>query len=295
MKFPFREFQQQYGTEDACLDKVFTMQYGAQPHCPKCNRKSHFRRVRGRKCYACTHCSHHLYPLVGTAFERSSTPLTVWFHAIYLITASRNGVSAKELERQLGVTYKTAWRMGHRIRTMMVSKEPITLGSPSVQADETYCGGRRKGRRGRANDTKTPVFGLAEPKGGRVMATVVPDATRATLFPIIEQHVPKPALIMTDEFTVYNPLSKLGYFHGRVQHKSRSYVDQHGNTTNAIEGFWSILKRSIRGTHVWVSARYLQRCVDEYVFRYNNRKADAPLFEVIFRSLSPLCRKEKSS
>lgn len=218
-------------------------------------------------------------------FERSRTPLSKWFHAAYLITASRNGVSAKELERQLGVTYKTAWRIGHKLRTLMTAgTEPVQL-SNTVQADETYCGGRRKGKRGRANDTKTPVFGIAEPKGGRVMATVVPDTRRATLFPIIEQHVPKPALVMTDEYAVYDKLSQRGYFHGRVQHKRWSYVDQHGNTTNAIEGFWSILKRSIRGTHVWVSAAYLQRYVDEYVFRYNNRRSAEPLFELIFCGL----------
>ena len=148
MKYPFRQFQADYPNEDACLDTILIQKYTSNPTCPGCGIvDTKFHRITGRRAYACQWCGHHVYPCAGTIFEKSTTPLTLWFHAMYLMTSTRNGVSAKELERQLGVTYKTAWRMGHELRKLMGaendSNPPMT---GHVEMDETYVGGREKNK-----------------------------------------------------------------------------------------------------------------------------------------------------
>lgn len=171
MKYTIQQFRKDY-PDDACLDKLFSLRYGEKPECPGCHRESKFHRVRGRKSYACQWCAHQIYPCAGTPLEKTTTPLTSWFYAMYLMTATRNGVSAKELERQLGVSYKCAWRMGHKIRALMDKlgmSEPL---SGHVEVDETYVGGKRRGgKRGRGAEGKaegkTIVVGALE-RGGEV-------------------------------------------------------------------------------------------------------------------------------
>ncbi len=118
MKYTFRQFQADFPDDDACLDRIMRLRYGAKPYCTKCEQEKTFTRIQGRRQYACS-CGHQLAPCAGTIYQKSRTPLTLWFHAMYLMTAARNGVSAKALERQLGVTYKCAWRIGHQIRERM--------------------------------------------------------------------------------------------------------------------------------------------------------------------------------
>jgi len=190
---------------------------------------------------------------------------------------TRCGISAKQLERELGVTYKTAWRMFHQIRKMLTDDNDQQL-SGTVEADETYVGGRRRGgKRGRPGQAshKTPVFGMAERKG-RVVATAVPDAKRATVMPHVKEVLPE-TTIYTDEYRVYDNLSKQGYRHSRVHHTEEIYVagDVH---TNTIEGFSSLLKRGIAGVYHSVSSTHLQGYLDEYAFRYNPRKDERPMF-----------------
>ena len=138
-RFTIRDFNAQYPTDDACLQELFKHRYGMLRICPGCSRKSRFYRVKSRKCYACQVCGYQLHPLADTIFHKSETPLKSWFYAIYLFANSKNGVSAKELERQLGVTYKTAWRIAKQIRVLF--KSPARKLSHTVEIDDTYIRG----------------------------------------------------------------------------------------------------------------------------------------------------------
>ena len=285
-KFTVKQFHEKYPDDDACLDEVFEQRYGCLDHCPSCEKAFKYYRRKDRKAYACAYCAHILYPLADTIFHKSSTSLKNWFFAIYLFANSKNGVSAKELERHLGVTYKTAWRMAKQIRLLFQDQdqddEPM---NDIVEADETYVGGRKKGKRGRGAEGKTPVIGIAE-RNGEVKAIVAPDTKACTVEPFICQNVEKGSQLMTDEYASYRRISLHGYKHQTVNHGSKQYVvgDVH---TNTIEGFWSQLKRSINGTYHAVSPKYLQNYVDEFAFRYNLRHAD----EHLFHHLVPLAAK----
>src|SRR6266571_350567 len=175
-KFTRKQFQAQYPDDSACLQAILSRRYGNVEGC-------------------------HIYPCAGTIFEHSSTPLTDWFYAIYLITATRNGVSAKELQRQLGVTYKCAWRIGHQLRDLMSARDkannPGQL-SGHVELDEAYVGGKLKGRRGKGAylKNKTTVFGMVQ-REGTFRGKVVPDEKRQTVFPIIMDNIPAGSTVTT--------------------------------------------------------------------------------------------------
>lgn len=285
MKFTFQQFQEKYPTEEACLDKIFQMRFGEVKFCTECAAETTFYRVKKRKCYECKHCGYQLFPMAGTIFENTKTPLTKWFHAMYLMTSTRNGVSAKEIERHLGVTYKCAWRMGHQLRKLLgLVETPILSGQ--VQVDEAYIGGYRAGKSGRGAKGKTIVMGMVE-EGGNVIAKPIENIKRAIMYPIIKANVAPGSAITTDELKSYVLLPKEGYIHHNVQHRLGEFVNKQGKHTNTIEGFWSILKRSISSTHVWVSAKYLHQYLDEFEFRYNNRHSVVPMFELAFEVLRP--------
>lgn len=285
MKYTFKQFQSEYPNDDACLDAIMLRKYGEHPTCPGCGIVSaKFHRITGRRAYACQDCGYHAYPCVGTPFEKSSTPLTLWFHAMYLMTATRNGVSAKELERQLGVTYKTAWRIGHELRKLMAGKndtDPPMSGH--VEVDETYVGGRAKGTRGRGAKNKTIVAGALE-RDGNIKAQVVPDVSRSTLESFIESEVVSGSTISTDELASYSKLSNLGYTHGTVQHGKEQYVNGIHHV-NGVEGFWKHLKGAIRSTHIHVSSKHLQKYVGEFSYRYNMRLNPSGMFNQLMASL----------
>src|SRR5712692_2455145 len=193
MKYTFKQFQQEYPDDKACLDAIMERRYGGINCCPHCGVVSKLTRIAGRRGYACQEGC-HIFPCVGTPFEHSSTPLTLWFHAMYLMTATRNGVSAKELQRQLGVTYKCAWRIGHELRKLMGAGDkahtPPQL-SGHVEIDETYIGGRVKsGKRGRQIKNKTIVMGMVQ-RGGSFKGRVVANDKKLTLLPHIVEHVAK--------------------------------------------------------------------------------------------------------
>ncbi len=266
MKYTVKHLRAEFGTDAKCLQFVFDNRYGKDFVCPQCKATGKFYLIASRKRFDCV-CGFTVSPLAGTIFHKSSTPLTLWFHSIFLFASSRNGVSAKELERQLGVTYKTAWRLAKQIRILFAqANNPL---SGVVEADETYMGGKRQGKRGRGAENKTPVFGIVERKG-RVKAEVVESIKIKTIQPIIDSSVIKGTTIMTDEFNVYNRVKQSGYDHQTVQHGLGEYVRGLVHS-NSIEGFWSQLKRSINGTHHAISKKYLQLYVDEFVYRYNYR------------------------
>ena len=152
--YTFQQFVADYPDSDTCLAKIMELRYGDRPACSECKRETKYHRIAKRRAYACQFCGAHVYPCVGTPFEKSTTPLHKWFYAMYLFTAARHGVSAKELERQLGVTYKCAWRMAHEIRKLMGSLDTGALFG-EVEVDETHVGGKRSGKRGRNTEGKT--------------------------------------------------------------------------------------------------------------------------------------------
>ena len=173
------------------------IRYGVTAQCPKCHRQTRFSRVRSQRAYACQWCGWHTYPCVGTPFESSRTPLQFWFYAIYLFTTTRSGVSAKELQRQLGVTYKAAWRMGHEIRKHMstIDKGPPLSGN--VEIDESFIGGPTPRKKGKRTSGKTLLFGMVK-RGGEIKVEVVPNATRQVLEPIILENIQQYSTIHSD-------------------------------------------------------------------------------------------------
>lgn len=273
-----RQFQARFPTEESCLDHLFQVRYGNDFACPGCGREAKFSRVKARRSYQCQWCAYQVYPTAGTPFDRTRTPLRDWFFVMFQFCSSRNGVAAKEVERQLGVTYKTAWRMCHMIREYMGAvdgSDPIGGLSRTVQIDETFVGGRRATGNKKGGDpsvNKTTVFGMLE-VGGGIVTHVVSDRRSATLLPLILQTVKRPGTIYTDEHKAYGGLATMGYRHATVNHSREQYVcSKSGATVNAVEGFWSQLKRSINGTHIHVSGKHLSKYLGEHEFRWNMRR-----------------------
>ena len=278
MTLTVTDFFRQFPTDDACLEHLWKVRFGDEVECEKCGKVGKFYRLRKEPAYSCPRCGHHIHPMVGTPFAKSRTPLQKWFYAMYLFTTTRHGVAAKELQRQLGVTYKTAWRMGHLIRKHMADTDGEWQLVGTVEVDETYVGGKRSGgKRGRGAPNKTVVFGMLE-RDGDVMANVVPNVRMKTLQPIIEENVVAGSTVHTDELKSYNGLSKAGFDHETVNHGAGEYVDGDCHV-NGIEGFWARLKLSIRGTHVHVSGKHLQKYVKEFEYRYNMRKTPDRMFD----------------
>lgn len=287
-KYTFKDFDTEFPNDDACLTYIMENRWpDGRTLCEKCGVERKHYRVTARTAYACDHCGNHIYPMAGTIFEKSTTSLRTWFHAMYLMGSTRCGVSAKQIQRETGVTYKTAWRMFRQIRTLM--SEDVQLEGSSVEMDETYVGGKRRtGRRGRpASDegNKTCVVGMVE-RRGNVIAVVANDATRKTLHGIAKERILPESTVYTDELSAYHGLENInGYQHRRINHNAGVYVlgDVH---TNTIEGFWSLVKRGIGGVYHSVSRKYLQSYLDEYAFRYNRRDSNEPMFVSILEQVS---------
>lgn len=282
LRFTIQDFAAKFPTNDACLEYLKEKRFpGGITYCGKCQQDRKHHRVTGRPAYACDYCGKMISPMAGTIFEKSSTPLKTWFYAMYLMGSTRCGISAKQIQRETGVTYKTAWRMFKQIRGLM-SDDGQRLEGLIVEMDETYMGGKRRGRVGRPSrgDRKhSCVVGMVE-RGGRVRAVVATDATRKSLHGIAKEHIMPASTIFTDELPAYHGLDNMGYQHKRINHSAGVYVI--GTThTNTIEGFWSLVKRGIGGVYHSVSTKYLQSYLDEYSFRYSRREQGNLLFSAI--------------
>ena len=267
-KYTINHLREQYPTEDACLDYLFHKRF------PEAQG---YYRVRGRKCYSHKTTRHQIHPLAGTIFEKSTTPLTLWFHAIFLFSTSKNGVSAKELQRQLGVTYKCAWRMAFEIRTLMKQDGHVLKGT--VEIDETYYG--KGGTHKTKFKNKAALLGMVERKG-EIKVQKLPNRRVEVILPVIKESVERGTHIVTDEYAGYDRLrgSAYGYRHSNVKH-GKHHFSWKGQNTNTIEGFWGQFKRSVRGTYHFVSSQHLQSYVDEFAYRYNHRASSVPLFETL--------------
>jgi transposase len=287
LRYTLQTFLAEFPDNDSCLEWLKAQRWpdGVVP-CVKCGVDRKHHRVTGRPAYACDYCGSMISPMAGTIFEKSSTSLRTWFYAMYLMSATRCGISAKQIQRETGVTYKTAWRMFKQIRTLM--SEDVSLEGEAVEMDETYVGGKRRGQRGRpsAGDKKqTCVVGMVERKG-RVVAIAANDATRKTLHGIAKEYILPESTVYTDELSAYRGLENVNsYQHRRINHSAGVYVigDTH---TNTIEGFWSLVKRGIGGVYHSVSKKYLQTYLDEYSFRYNRRMSEQPMFASLLEQVS---------
>lgn len=274
------EFLADFPDDAACLEHLWRMRYspdGEHAHCPRCGCRRVFKRYatkQRRQSWTCTGCGLHVHPTAGTIFHRSSTSLRLWFHAMYLMTSTRCGISAKQLERELGVHYKTAWRMFNRIRNELMAGDEWPLKG-EVEVDETSWGGRPRHKhktRSEAmlfREAKPTVLGMVE-RGGRIRLRVIAARRGEPLSGAVRANVDPTAILYTDDWRPYRPLRREYAGHNVINHSAGVYVegDLH---TNTIEGFFGNLKTGMRGTYKKVSRKWLQSYLDEYAWRYNQR------------------------
>jgi transposase-like protein len=287
------EFLRDFPDDAACLEHLWRTRYapdGEHAECPKCQEVKTFKRYatkQQRQSWTCTACGHHLHPTAGTIFHRSSTSLRLWFHAMYLMTSTRCGISAKQLERELGVHYKTAWRMFNKIRNeLMGEKKPVKLLNGNVEVDETSWGGRPRHKHKTRSEAvkfaeaKPTVLGMVE-RGGRIRLRVIASRRGEPLSGAVRANVNPEAILFTDDWRPYRPLRAQYAGHRVINHAAGIYVE--GEThTNTIEGFFGNLKTGMRGTYKKVSRKWLQSYVDEYAWRYNQRfRGERSMFHLL--------------
>lgn len=277
------DVNEKFKTEDQCLDYLEKMRWPQGVRCPVCGHDSVSRiereaesKNKRNRFYQCLEpsCKQQFSATAGTIFHDSHLPLTKWFLAVAMIADAKKGVSAKQLQRHLGIgSYKTAWYMAHRIRKAMEDSEGSLLKG-TIEVDETYIGGKYDPRRKRGKYEKAAVIGLVE-RGGRVRTMKLNTVSKETLVGTIEDHTARTAHIMTDEHAGYKSVKNIRR-HDSVNHIKEEWV--RGNVhTNTIENHWSLLKRGIIGSFHQVSVKHLDRYLSEFEYRQNNRK-DPDLF-----------------
>jgi transposase len=281
----YSRFLELFPDNDACLEYLKGKFFADGTLCPKCGRPSKFHRISGRSAYSCQFCGHHVYPTAGTIMHKTTVSLQLWFFAIYLMSSTRCGISAKQLEREIGVTYKTAHRMFKQIRTLLSQDGERELQG-MVEVDETAAGGRVRAsdtRKGRAHvnrkmSERPTVWGAVE-RGGEVRAKVIPSRSGPDVEGATYTHVLPFSIIYTDDYKGYSKDRLRSRYRGhyRIRHSERVYVEGSVHT-QTIEGFFGLFKNGVRGVYHSVSTRYLQNYLDEYAFRYNRRGSSTPMF-----------------
>jgi len=264
-----------YKSEAAARKHLERVRWPDGAVCPHCGTVDRASRIKGGRkgLWFCNSCRKQFSVTVGTLFERSKVPLHKWLLATHLMCASKKGISAHQLHRTLGVTYKTAWFMAHRIRESMRDSDTGPLGGDNqvVEADETYVGGKAKNRAFKEPPKKEAVVALVE-RDGRVRGFHVERVSTKTLRPILVTQIDRASYLMTDEARVYRGPGKEFSGHGTVNHSINEYVRGKFWHTNTVENYFSILKRGITGVYQHCSAKHLKRYVGEFDFRYNERK-----------------------
>lgn len=267
-----------FHNEEAAYAFVEARLWPQGPVCPKCGVIGGHYRLKGKSTrpgvYKCKDCRKPFRVTVGTIFEASHIKLNVWLQAIFLIAASKKGMSSNQLHRSLGISLKSAWFMSHRIRAAMaeLGGEPMGGEGQAIEADETYIGSKDGWKdRVRSGAHKHAIFSLVQ-RNGKVRSFHVPRVNARNLKPILRSQVAKESHLMTDEARVYGPLGRDFAKHSHVTHAAKEYA-RGPVTTNSVEGYFSILKRGLTGVYQHVSEQHLQRYVTEFDFRYNNRVA----------------------
>lgn len=278
MKYTIKDFKKEFPTDEACLEYVFNHRFGKDYPCPKCGKAS-WHKVAKRKVWACAWCSYQIHPLAGTIFRKSDTSLIYWFFALYKFANSRNGVSAKELERDLGVTYKTAWRIAKQIRTLMDTNNFKLSGIVEVDEAQVHKFKDQKNRRG------TPkILGLVQ-RGGGAKAIVLNKKKKRNIAPIIKMEVEPKSTLFTDGASLYKGKNFPEYGHNSVNHSKGEY--SFGNIhINGVEALFSQIKRSISGTYHQISEKHLQAYLDEFAWKLSYSRYGS-LFPLL---LEQVCR-----
>lgn len=269
----------QFNDEQTAREYLEGLRWPEGPVCPHCKTVGGHYNLKGKEesdkpvrkgVWKCHKCRKQFTVTVGTIFEGSHIPLHKWLLAVYLLCSSKKGMSAHQLHRMMKITYKSAWFMAHRIRYAMMQPALADKLKGIIECDETYVGGKAKGKRGRGAENKTPVFSLVE-RNGNVHSKVVDRVTGKNLKGILKEKVDRKATIMTDDFKSYIGLKNDFVKHEIIKHSQKEYV--RGNVhTNTVAGYFSILKRGLVGIYQHVGKQHLFRYLNEFDFRYNGRK-----------------------
>lgn len=284
----YTDFLRLFPDNAACMDYLRDRFYPAGSECPSCGKPTKFHRIKGRSAYACQYCRHQVYPTAGTIFHKSTTSLQLWFWAIFLMSSTRCGISAKQLEREIGVSYKTAHRIFKQIRSLLSDDDDEPL-SGHVEVDESAHGGQI-----RASDTaagtaykkrsERPTMFAAVERGGRVRARIIEDRKAETLRTVVKEHVLPSSMLFTDDWMPYRTVGPHFRAHQRINHSGRVYVE--GEThTQTVEGFFGLFKSGVRGVYHAISTTYLQSYLNEYAWRYNHRHDAKPMFWSIIENV----------
>lgn len=260
------DVMERFGSEDKCREYLEHIRWHGEPECPRCGSKKVSRHTK-RDQLDCGSCDYRFSATSGTIFHDTKLPLRKWMVAVYLMVESKKGISANQMKRTINVSYKTAWYLCHRIRAAMKDAYPFPLKG-IVEVDETYVGGKVRGKGRRYTGNKAIVVGAVQ-REGKIVLQTVPDNGRKTLHTFINENTDAEA-IYTDEWRPYRGIADADTKHRTVNHSAEEWVngDVH---TNTVEGVWSLLKRSIIGSFHKISLKHLDAYLDELEWRFNNR------------------------
>src|SRR5581483_1486057 len=281
-----KTFLRKYPNDESCLEEIKNFVYPQGITCPKCNKITKFYKLENRMAYSCGICRSQVYPLAGTIFEKTTTPLRIWFYVMWVMIKTRSGISARQIQRELGVTYKTAFRMMHQLRKLMADD-----GNPLdgiVESDETYIGGKAINKRyvpDFMEKQKEILMGILS-RGGKIHLRHIPNTGKWTMLKYVQENISTGAVIYTDQLGGYRQLKKYGYNHTYINHQETYVIKGTDIHTNSIEGFWSIFKRGVTGVYTHISPKYLEQYANEYGFRYGNRKQGDQMFYEMLRQVS---------
>jgi transposase len=279
--FTYNQFLEMFPNNEACLAYLKEQFFADGTECPKCGKASKFHRITGRSAYSCQYCGYHAYPTAGTIFHKSSVSLQLWFFAIYLMSSTRCGISAKQLEREIGVTYKTAHRMFKQIRSLLSDEDEPPL-SGDVEVDESAYGGKprayeQRNHLGNLRRSYRPTMLAMVERKGRVRPRVIKSRSAPDIRRAVTTHVLGDSMLFTDDWNAYVGIATRYKGHRRIKHSARIYVDGDCHT-QTVEGFFGLFKNGVRGVYHSISVQYLQNYLDEYAFRYNRRHSRTPMF-----------------
>ena len=308
----FFEFNRKFSTEEAAIDYFYKVRYNGKLACPHCGTTVNLYRTSRQKVCICHNCNNTFSPFADTIFRKSKTDMRMWFYAIHLILNDKKDISGCQLQRELGVTYKTAWRTLKQIRGAMGNRNMKETFDVFVEIDETYVGGKPrkentkfdengnvipsdkpKNKRGRGTK-KTPVVGVKERSSKEVYAKVMlpnkagKKLSGKQLLSVLDEVCKEETTVISDDFKGYKILDKKTenkYLHLTVNHSLGQYSAGNGIHTNNIESFWSLVKREYIGTHHHYSVKYMRRYIDEMCFRQNNRKNPASFETLLGQSV----------